>query len=83
MSDERAIEIATVVRGVAHDLNNLLVAITLSTRLARSALPSGSVVREDLDAIDEAAGRAAALVRELLSLGSTRTSASRRSTGAP
>ena len=52
--------------GIAHDFNNLLTVITASTRFALEALPPGAVVREDLAAVDEAAGRAAQLTGQLL-----------------
>jgi PAS domain S-box-containing protein len=52
--------------GVAHDFNNLLTAIIGSAQVAAMALPAGSPVRENLDNIESAARRAAALTRQLL-----------------
>jgi PAS domain S-box-containing protein len=52
--------------GIAHDFNNLLTIITGYTELAlgRPAVPPE--IRSDIERIDNAAGRAAALVRQLL-----------------
>jgi two-component system, cell cycle sensor histidine kinase and response regulator CckA len=52
--------------GVAHDFNNLLTVITANTTFAREALSPGSLALEDLEAVDAAAARAAALSRQLL-----------------
>ncbi|HLF92580.1 MAG TPA: ATP-binding protein [Planctomycetota bacterium] len=52
--------------GVAHDFNNLLMVIQNSADLAHQALPSGSPVRADLEAIRDASERAAALTRQIL-----------------
>jgi signal transduction histidine kinase len=53
-------------RGVAHDLRNLLTAITGHAELARDALPRDHAVRADLDEVLLAAGRAQALSEVLL-----------------
>lgn len=53
--------------GVAHDFNNLLTIILGSAGSARDQVPEGSEVARDLDAITEAAGRGAAITRQLLS----------------
>ncbi len=52
--------------GIAHDFNNLLTIITGYTELAlnRPAVPAE--IRSDIERIDNAAGRAAGLVRQLL-----------------
>ncbi len=52
--------------GVAHDFNNLLMVIQNSADLGLKALPPGSPVRAELDAIRDAADRAAALTRQIL-----------------
>ncbi len=55
--------------GVAHDFNNILTSIVGSAHLAREALPGDHAAGPDLDQILADAGRAAALVRQLLAFG--------------
>lgn len=52
--------------GVAHDFNNLLTVITGGVALARESLPPDAAALEELDAVEGAARRAAALTRQLL-----------------
>ena len=52
--------------GIAHDFNNLLTIITGYTDLALSRPAVSLVVRSDIERIENAAARAAALVRQLL-----------------
>jgi PAS domain S-box-containing protein len=52
--------------GIAHDFNNLLTIITGYTDLALSRASIPLEIRADIERIDNAAGRAAALVRQLL-----------------
>ena len=52
--------------GIAHDFNNLLTIITGYTDLALSRPSVPLEVRADIEHIDSASGRAAALVRQLL-----------------
>ncbi len=52
--------------GVAHDFNNVLGVILASTELLRDGLAHGDDVTVDLDAISEAAKRAAGLTKKLL-----------------
>jgi signal transduction histidine kinase len=52
--------------GVAHDFNNLLTVITGRSRLFLTRTPAGSPGRRDVELIDQAADRAAALTRQLL-----------------
>ena len=52
--------------GVAHDFNNLLTIITTGVTFARESLPPGTPAIEELAMVDEAAGRAARLTRQLL-----------------
>ncbi|MBC8163462.1 MAG: PAS domain S-box protein [Roseiflexaceae bacterium] len=54
--------------GVAHDFNNLISAINGYTELALGDLPADSAVRQDITEIQRAAGRAAGLSRQLLTL---------------
>ncbi|HJU65969.1 MAG TPA: response regulator [Gemmatimonadaceae bacterium] len=52
--------------GVAHDLNNILTAVTAFTQLAAGSLPPDHEVQEDLTQVQSAAKRAASLTRQLL-----------------
>ncbi len=51
--------------GIAHDFNNLLVTIMGNAELVRSEFKEGSVNRNSLDAVLEAAGRAADLCHQM------------------
>jgi two-component system cell cycle sensor histidine kinase/response regulator CckA len=52
--------------GIAHDFNNLLTAIRGNASLALMGLPAESPAREELEQIEQASDRAAALTRQLL-----------------
>jgi CheY-like chemotaxis protein len=52
--------------GIAHDFNNLLTAIRGNASLALIELPPDNRAREDLEQIQQAADRAAALTRQLV-----------------
>jgi two-component system cell cycle sensor histidine kinase/response regulator CckA len=52
--------------GVAHDFNNLLTVITANTEFARAELPTTSPAARDLVEVLDAARRAEALTRQLL-----------------
>jgi PAS domain S-box-containing protein len=52
--------------GIAHDFNNLLTIITGYTELALSRPTVPPEIRSDIERIENAAGRAASLVRQLL-----------------
>jgi len=56
------------VTGIAHDLNNLLTEIVMSSDLALETLPGDHAVRNDILTSRQAAIRAAALTRQLLAL---------------
>jgi two-component system CheB/CheR fusion protein len=58
--------IGTLAGGIAHDFNNILAAILGYTEMAKEGLDSGVDVRRDLGKVLEAAGRAANLVRQIL-----------------
>jgi PAS domain S-box-containing protein len=63
---EKMEAIGQLAGGVAHDFNNLLTAIVSYAQIARDALPRGAPTQADLHEIEIAAGRAAALTRQLL-----------------
>jgi len=52
--------------GIAHDFNNLLTIIKGYTELARQRTEGQTALRNDIERIDDASERAAALVRQLL-----------------
>jgi predicted ATPase/signal transduction histidine kinase/CheY-like chemotaxis protein len=52
--------------GVAHDFNNLLCVILSYSRLGRERLPPADPLREDLEEMERAGERGAALTRQLL-----------------
>jgi two-component system, cell cycle sensor histidine kinase and response regulator CckA len=52
--------------GIAHDLNNALTAIAGYSELTLNALPGDHPVRDDVDEIRRAAGRATSVTRQLL-----------------
>jgi PAS domain S-box-containing protein len=65
---QRLESVGRLAGGIAHEFNNILQIIRgFSTRLLARA--PDDATREELHAIDEAAGRAAALVRQLLAFG--------------
>lgn len=52
--------------GVAHDFNNLLTAISMNAEVVLEAMPVGSLNREEIEEIQAATMRAAALTKQLL-----------------
>lgn len=59
--------------GVAHDFNNILSVIFGYTELARMTLPEDSTVREFLDHVLKASGRAGDLVKQILAFSRQQT----------
>ncbi len=57
--------------GMAHDLNNLITPLLGYPAIVRSALPADSLARNDLDVMEEAAGRAASMISGMLCSTST------------
>jgi PAS domain S-box-containing protein len=64
---QRMEAVARLSRGVAHDFNNILAAITGSTDLLTLRLPKDHPAREEAEEIQQAAERGVALTRQLLS----------------
>jgi len=58
--------VGTLAGGVAHDLNNVLAAVSGYVQLAQAELPPEHVVQADLDSIAQASARGAALVKRIL-----------------
>ncbi|MEX2153299.1 MAG: response regulator [Gemmatimonadaceae bacterium] len=63
---QRLEAVGQLASGVAHDFNNMLSAITAYGEMVRGALKTDDPVRDDVEEILKAAGRAAALTRQLL-----------------
>jgi signal transduction histidine kinase len=66
---QRLEAIGTLAGGIAHDFNNILSAILGYGGLALAEAPAGTPLRENLEVILEAAGRAAELTRQILAFG--------------
>jgi PAS domain S-box-containing protein len=64
---QRMEAVGRLARGVAHDFNNVLAAITGSADLLALRLPADHPAREEADEIQKAAERGVALTRQLLS----------------
>lgn len=60
--------IGTMASGVAHDLNNILTGIVTYPEMIRSGLPAGSSLEGPLIVMEQAGKRAAAVVKDLLTL---------------
>ncbi len=58
--------LGTLAGGVAHDFNNILMAIAGNAELAAAELSSDHPARQSLDRIEKASSRAADLVRQIL-----------------
>jgi PAS domain S-box-containing protein len=69
MQSEKLEAIGRLAGGIAHDFNNLLTVITGQAHLALSQLLPDAPIATELDAIREAADRAAALTSQLLTFG--------------
>jgi PAS domain S-box-containing protein len=59
--------LGTLAGGIAHDFNNILGAVISFAELAKLDYPNDAGLRENLDQILKASGRAAVLVRQILS----------------
>ena len=66
IQNQRLEAIGQFAGGIVHDFNNLLTAIQGYAELARTALPEGDPICEDLDQVLASAGRASAITRKLL-----------------
>ena len=69
MQSEKLEAIGRLAGGIAHDFNNLLTVITGQAHLALAQLLPDAPIATELDAIREAADRAAALTSQLLTFG--------------
>ena len=58
--------LGTLAGGVAHDFNNILMAISGNAQLAMSDLPADHPLQQTLATIEKASGRATNLVRQIL-----------------
>jgi len=65
MDAQKLESLGVLAGGIAHDFNNLLVTIMGNAELVRGDLPEGSANHHSLDAVLEAAGRAADLCRQM------------------
>ena len=74
---QRLSAIGKVTCGLAHDLNNLLMVILGRGELLASGSAQSEVQRRHLEEFRKAAGRAAALTKQLLSFGRPRAAASK------
>ncbi len=63
---QRLESIGRLAGGVAHDFNNLLTAIFAHTHMLRAEVPDDAPMRGEIEGIQAAADRAAALTRQLL-----------------
>ncbi|OFW59777.1 MAG: hypothetical protein A2133_10520 [Actinobacteria bacterium RBG_16_64_13] len=63
---QRLESLGVMAGGIAHDFNNILMAVLGHADLARTDLPPGSPVRENLEEIVHASRRAADLCRQML-----------------
>jgi PAS domain S-box-containing protein len=58
--------IGTLAGGIAHDFNNILAAILGYAEIAHESSPEGTLIREDLQQVLQAANRAKGLVQQIL-----------------
>jgi signal transduction histidine kinase/CheY-like chemotaxis protein len=70
---ERMQAVGRLAGGVAHDFNNMLMAVLNNVELARDVLPAGHQAVEHLDEIKGVSNRSADLTRQLLAYASKQT----------
>jgi PAS domain S-box-containing protein len=58
--------VAQLAGGIAHEFNNLIMAVSGHATFAAEALPPRSPIRQDIDVVIASAGKAATLTRQLL-----------------
>jgi PAS domain S-box-containing protein len=66
IQNQRLEAVGQFASGIAHDFNNLLTSIHGYAELARSSLPDGDPIRDDMDRVLGSAERATAITRKLL-----------------
>jgi two-component system cell cycle sensor histidine kinase/response regulator CckA len=66
VQSQRMEAIGNLAGGIAHDFNNLLTSMLGYLTFVRRRLPADSPVRDDIEQVDQAARRAAALTSQLL-----------------
>ncbi len=67
MQAQKMEAIGNLAGGIAHDFNNLLTGMIGHLKFVQRAVPAGTQVRADVDEVERAARRAAALTSQLLS----------------
>ncbi|HXJ23918.1 MAG TPA: histidine kinase N-terminal 7TM domain-containing protein [Polyangia bacterium] len=67
--------IGRMAAAIAHDFNNVLVAVMGSAAMAKTAVPSGSPAAQALEVIERAGDSAAQLIRQLLAFGRPQSAA--------
>ena len=73
MQAQKMESIGRLAGGVAHDFNNMLAAILGHVELAKEKCPSSEPIYSDLEVIEKAANRSAALTRQLLAFARRQT----------